>query len=254
MSVLLVKVSEKMDNMSSEDGLEFHSAMKDFKIMFPGLNDDIIESVLRSHDGVVEATIDHLLRMHSDSKEDMKVNGSPTPKACHLVENDYCPSSSYRNLSPVAKKVAERYHYRRSLPDEFLRISLESDEETNFRRHNETAHSSFRRSLNAIKTKVEENIRRRSSLNDNSENDRVTKQFLDDEQFATMLQNDELMCEMNQNEIESRKTKLTAAAKQFFAKKKSNRPSVLKDNSSPSSFNLLENEEDSDQKIINSGS
>lgn len=127
-----------MDNLSNEDGLDFNSAMIDFKIMFPGLNDDIIESVLRSHDGVVEATIDHLLKMHSDPKEDTKVNDSPSSKACHLLENDYCPSSSYTNLSPVAKKVAERFHYRRSLPDEFLRITLENDDECNFRRHNES--------------------------------------------------------------------------------------------------------------------
>lgn len=49
--------------------LDFFQAMADFKNMFPTLDDDVIEAVLRANDGAVDATIDQLLTMTID--EDM---------------------------------------------------------------------------------------------------------------------------------------------------------------------------------------
>lgn len=43
--------------------------MSDFKNMFPTLDDEVIEAVLRANDGAVDATIDQLLTMTID--EDM---------------------------------------------------------------------------------------------------------------------------------------------------------------------------------------
>lgn len=43
--------------------------MSDFKSMFPTLDDEVIEAVLRANDGAVDATIDQLLTMTID--EDM---------------------------------------------------------------------------------------------------------------------------------------------------------------------------------------
>jgi len=37
--------------------------MNDFRTMFPGLNADLIESVLRANNGAVDHTIDQLLNM-----------------------------------------------------------------------------------------------------------------------------------------------------------------------------------------------
>lgn len=44
--------------------LEFNQAMDDFKTMFPNLDYDIIECVLRANSGAVDATIDQLLQMN----------------------------------------------------------------------------------------------------------------------------------------------------------------------------------------------
>lgn len=41
--------------------------MEDFKTMFPNMDYDIIECVLRANNGAVDATIDQLLQMNLDS-------------------------------------------------------------------------------------------------------------------------------------------------------------------------------------------
>lgn len=46
--------------------LEFNQAMEDFKTMFPNMDYDIIECVLRANNGAVDATIDQLLQMNLD--------------------------------------------------------------------------------------------------------------------------------------------------------------------------------------------
>lgn len=43
--------------------LEFNQAMEDFKTMFPSMDCEVIECVLRSNNGAVDATIDQLLQM-----------------------------------------------------------------------------------------------------------------------------------------------------------------------------------------------
>ena len=46
--------------------------MSDFRQMFPTMEDDVIEAVLRANDGAVDATIDQLLTMSIDAgKEDV---------------------------------------------------------------------------------------------------------------------------------------------------------------------------------------
>ena len=49
--------------------LEFNQAMADFKFMFPNMEEDVIEAVLRANNGIVDATIDQLLTMNVDSEE-----------------------------------------------------------------------------------------------------------------------------------------------------------------------------------------
>lgn len=50
--------------------LEFHQAMNDFKTMFPEMDEDVIEVVLRSNNGAVDATIDQLLFMNQDAENE----------------------------------------------------------------------------------------------------------------------------------------------------------------------------------------
>ncbi|XP_050679845.1 CUE domain-containing protein 1 [Leptidea sinapis] len=56
--------------MSSTTQLEFTQAMSDFKTMFPDMDDDVIEAVLRANQGAVDATIDQLLAMSTDNQNE----------------------------------------------------------------------------------------------------------------------------------------------------------------------------------------
>lgn len=50
--------------------LEFSQAMSDFKVMFPEMDRDVIEAVLRANHGAVDATIDQLLAMSIDNQNE----------------------------------------------------------------------------------------------------------------------------------------------------------------------------------------
>lgn len=54
--------------MASTLQLEFGQAMCDFKSMFPDIQRDVIEAVLRANQGAVDATIDQLLAMSIDNQ------------------------------------------------------------------------------------------------------------------------------------------------------------------------------------------
>lgn len=49
--------------------LDFNQAMRDFIIMFPDLEEGVIEMVLRSNNGAVDVTIDQLLAMSVDNEK-----------------------------------------------------------------------------------------------------------------------------------------------------------------------------------------
>lgn len=50
--------------------LDFYQAMADFQHMFPTMDEEIIEAVLRANNGAVDATIDQLLTMNIDNEEE----------------------------------------------------------------------------------------------------------------------------------------------------------------------------------------
>lgn len=54
--------------MASTMQLEFEEAMSDFKTMFPDMEKEVIEAVLRANQGAVDATIDQLLAMSVDNQ------------------------------------------------------------------------------------------------------------------------------------------------------------------------------------------
>ncbi|XP_031631274.1 CUE domain-containing protein 1 [Contarinia nasturtii] len=56
--------------MASTLQLEFAQAMSDFKTMFPDMERDVIEAVLRANQGGVDATIDQLLAMSTDNQNE----------------------------------------------------------------------------------------------------------------------------------------------------------------------------------------
>ena len=60
--------AERCTIMASTMQLEFAQAMADFKNMFPEMDRDVIEAVLRANQGAVDATIDQLLAMSTDNQ------------------------------------------------------------------------------------------------------------------------------------------------------------------------------------------
>lgn len=53
----------------SRKQLEFSKAMSDFKSMFPSVDYDVIEIVLRANNGLVDATVDQLLAMQGEQNQ-----------------------------------------------------------------------------------------------------------------------------------------------------------------------------------------
>lgn len=67
---LASRVPQAGGAMASTMQLEFTQAMTDFKTMFPDMDDDVIEAVLRANQGAVDATIDQLLAMSTDNQNE----------------------------------------------------------------------------------------------------------------------------------------------------------------------------------------
>ena len=71
--------------------LDFYQAMADFKVMFPNMDEEIIEAVLRANNGGVDATIDQLLTMSIDTNDDVqtykKFAEAMTPDVSWLSQN-----------------------------------------------------------------------------------------------------------------------------------------------------------------------
>lgn len=65
--------------------LEFTQAMKDFKIMFPAMDEDVIEIVLRANQGAVDATIDQLLQMSGEEAQKNRMLPSRSTDVSYIV-------------------------------------------------------------------------------------------------------------------------------------------------------------------------
>ena len=67
--------------------LDFYQAMRDFKLMFPTMDEEVIEAVLRANNGAVDDTIDQLLTMNVDSEDRDKETGIPKKKLVPRAES-----------------------------------------------------------------------------------------------------------------------------------------------------------------------
>ncbi|EFB18596.1 hypothetical protein PANDA_003683, partial [Ailuropoda melanoleuca] len=93
--------------------LEFNQAMDDFKTMFPNMDYDIIECVLRANSGAVDATIDQLLQMNLDGgggsvDEDSSDSEDSIPP--EILERTLEPDSSDEEPPPVYSPPAYHMH------------------------------------------------------------------------------------------------------------------------------------------------
>ncbi|XP_025754099.1 CUE domain-containing protein 1b isoform X5 [Oreochromis niloticus] len=81
--------------------LEFNQAMEDFKTMFPSMDYEVIECVLRSNNGAVDATIDQLLQMSIDGQGSDDSSDSDDSIPPEILERTLEPDSSDEEAPPV---------------------------------------------------------------------------------------------------------------------------------------------------------
>lgn len=106
--------------------LEFYQAMSDFKNMFPQMDDDVIEAVLRSNQGAVDTTIDQLLSMSTDN-ENEKIRSE-------LEQSEEQPDAATTPPKSESSSYLRSIHKWQPpmlgpLPDTFLRISPDLGDE-----------------------------------------------------------------------------------------------------------------------------
>ncbi|XP_067394170.1 CUE domain-containing protein 1 [Emydura macquarii macquarii] len=225
--------------------LEFNQAMEDFKTMFPNMDYEIIECVLRANNGAVDATIDQLLQMNLDGSGYDDSSDSDDSIPPEILERTLEPDSSDEEPPPVYSPPAYDMHvfdrqypqappspppridvsnsngpqvhrrYRNwnppllgNLPDDFLRILPQQMD-------------SVQSSQNCHQIVPSEGSQRSQGSLDQ---ERKWKQYLEDERIALFLQNEEFMKELQRNrdfllalerdrlKYESKKSKSTSVA------------------------------------------
>lgn len=105
--------------------LEFNQAMTDFKVMFPDMDAEVIEAVLRANNGAVDMTIDHLLAMSADNEVE-KVTRTDEPPA-YAGDRNHPPSYTQATndqtedlINLGATSNPEPTTHQSSNPDDFL--------------------------------------------------------------------------------------------------------------------------------------
>ncbi|KAM8797260.1 CUE domain-containing protein 1 [Eudromia elegans] len=189
--------------------LEFNQAMEDFSTMFPRMDYDIIECVLRANRGAVDATIDQLLQMSLEGGEADDSSDSEESLPAEILERTLEPDSSDEEPPPVYSPPGRelpggrapcappvppprtqapggtRGRYRNwnppllgALPDDFLRIPARPPAAAPGGGGGRPA---VPRGPGAL------------------EQERRWKQYLEDERIALFLQNEEFMKELQRN-------------------------------------------------------
>ncbi|XP_053976266.1 CUE domain-containing protein 1 [Hylaeus volcanicus] len=112
-------MASAMEQQQQQTTLEFYQAMADFKNMFPQMDDDVIEAVLRSNQGAVDTTIDQLLAMSTDN-ENEKIRSE-------LEQNEKSPSTSKSPKKDPVKSLRNIHKWQPALlgplPETFLKLS-----------------------------------------------------------------------------------------------------------------------------------
>ncbi|KDR15443.1 CUE domain-containing protein 1 [Zootermopsis nevadensis] len=187
--------------------LEFHQAMADFKTMFPDMDDEVIEAVLRANQGAVDATIDQLLAMTTDNENEKLRNEMeqketltvipPVGASAETKSQETSPSRSpHRSPQIQNPEVAMRTvrgwapPLLGPLPDDFLRLAPSPWGVTQKKQ-------AMVINQQLLQQKYAENQRVRGVLCEVG--DPELDRYLEDERIALFLQNEEFMAELRWN-------------------------------------------------------
>ncbi|XP_041919840.1 CUE domain-containing protein 1b isoform X1 [Alosa sapidissima] len=216
--------------------LEFNQAMEDFKTMFPTMDYEVIECVLRSNSGAVDATIDQLLQMSIDGQGSDDSSDSDDSIPPEILERTLEPDSSDEEPPPVYSPPTYDMHiydrkypgtsytppprfearpppghrqvrsYRNwnppllgNLPDDFLRILPQQMDSIQRSQNSSLSQPSSSSSLSSVSQHTAPPSGGEVAGGPSSEQDRKLKQYLEDERIALFLQNEEFMRELQRN-------------------------------------------------------
>ncbi|XP_047497270.1 CUE domain-containing protein 1-like isoform X1 [Penaeus chinensis] len=195
--------------------LDFHQAMEDFKTMFPDVDADVIEAVLRANQGAVHETIDQLLTMTTDTEvQDRGGMGQLTPHGgsggCG-ASNELPPSYALSATPPPSYHQAVPSPHRSPLRGGMVQseesLSLRAQKNwnppmllplpTDFLRLTPPPHQGVGvLSPQRLSQRLNENALAREAV---GESDAELAQYLKDERIALFLQNDEFINELRTN-------------------------------------------------------
>ncbi|KAG7278514.1 hypothetical protein CRUP_004123 [Coryphaenoides rupestris] len=166
--------------------LEFNQAMVDFKTMFPTMEYEVIECVLRSNNGAI---LERTLEPDSSDEEPPPVYSPPTYDM-HIYDRKFPetpPARSYRHWNPPLLG---------NLPEDFLRIL---PQQLNHIKAHSLPSESQQTSQASARPATGGTSSGSSSVAGATEPEGKLKQYLEDERIALFLQNEEFMRELQRN-------------------------------------------------------
>uniref|UniRef100_A0A8B9GVV3 CUE domain containing 1a n=1 Tax=Astyanax mexicanus TaxID=7994 RepID=A0A8B9GVV3_ASTMX len=180
--------------------LEFNQAMDDFKTMFPSMEHEVIECVLRSNNGAVDSTIDQLLQMSLEGQGTDDSSDSDDSIPPEVLERTLEPDSSDEEPPPVYSPPSYDMHiYDRKHPADLGLWGFDVTFKNSIYSLSQPSSSSS--SLSSL-TQYSSASGSGAALGVSgwaSEQDRKLKQYLEDEHIALFLQNEEFMRELQRN-------------------------------------------------------
>lgn len=212
--------------------LNFQKAMSDFGVMFPEIDRDVIETVLRANNGVVQTTIDQLLELQQSTiieqaecddlrhtlpsyEASIGEDEEPPPAYSDIWEDVPAPSPDPSFIPPTLPqrspvqitqqdRITECNKYWRApligkLSIDFLRIT---DVKTNATASTNN-HIDFRTNATPNRFNASEVTPNKTMKGNFSSDDFMTdsdiERFLEDEKLAVFLQNEEFLRELRGN-------------------------------------------------------
>uniref|UniRef100_A0A4W4F0A5 CUE domain-containing protein n=1 Tax=Electrophorus electricus TaxID=8005 RepID=A0A4W4F0A5_ELEEL len=193
--------------------LEFNQAMDDFKTMFPSMDHEVIECVLRANDGAVDSTIDQLLQLSLDAHSMDDSSDSEDSIAPEILERTLEPDSSDEEPPPVYSPPSYDMHiYDRKHPADILPAPPPRFEAhpppghrqvSGYRNWNPPLLGNLPDDFLRILPQQQDSLQCSSASSSGagvaSERDRKLRQYLEDERIALFLQNEEFMRELQRN-------------------------------------------------------
>uniref|UniRef100_A0AAY5F2C4 CUE domain-containing protein n=1 Tax=Electrophorus electricus TaxID=8005 RepID=A0AAY5F2C4_ELEEL len=190
--------------------LEFNQAMEDFKTMFPSMDYEVIECVLRSNNGAVDATIDQLLQMSIEGNGSDDSSDSDESIPPEILERTLEPDSSDEEPPPVYSPPTYDMHiYDRKYPNapptpppRFEAQPPAGHQQTrSYRNWNPPLLGNLPDDfLRILPQQLDISAASSSSASaGTSEQERKLRQYLEDERIALFLQNEEFMKELQRN-------------------------------------------------------